>query len=525
MITLSLQIFDDWGGNLVGDVTARAVDVVADTDAGGYLTLSFSVPMLFDEAMLYYERPGLFVVKLKAGPETIWEGRVEDIGYDGLQLHVLAFGAWRALSDVPYNAFWSSTDMSQFVVVDDNEIADALPGRFEFDVEGHLYIAPKHLDGFKDDVVAYLSWSGMDKSRNDLVTVSFDYELAAASPWKGKLYSTDLDAGSLTEEWSLTGSGSLATGSQSITLAANAERILFGLVYDNAGLAEYTGETGDTYLRITNLRIKGTSASTVTPRAIIADVIAHVDEVNPGQLSANLALVDDIALDLLDYQSEDRYGVQVLQELAELGDDGSPPQRMEVGVWDGRRVHYRVRGSQARTFYVDAAEMFVNRSIDKLHNGNYSRYKDQYRRVRRTSTLIDDASAARYGITRISEQSLNTTQAAEAEAYRDQVVEYGRHITPDSEVKIPALYTANGSAVAKHNLRAGDTIVIRNIPPTASQDVDMIRRMRVDRTSYQVDTDELSVVLEFPRPRLEDLVREALLQVDEALNRTEELAV
>ena len=68
------------------------------------------------------------------------------------------------------------------------------------------------------------------------------------------------------------------------------------------------------------------------------------------------------------------------------------------------------------------------------------------------------------------------------------------------------MYDAAGGRWPLWMARSGDTITIRNLPPTLSLDVDRIRTFRIAETAYSCDTDVLSVTPELPRPSLEVMV-------------------
>jgi hypothetical protein len=54
--------------------------------------------------------------------------------------------------------------------------------------------------------------------------------------------------------------------------------------------------------------------------------------------------------------------------------------------------------------------------------------------------------------------------------------------------------------------RAGDTLTIQNLPPTATVDIDKIRTFTLHRVPFDVDKNEISPVPEEDLPSLEVLV-------------------
>ena len=173
----------------------------------------------------------------------------------------------------------------------------------------------------------------------------------------------------------LVGNGALQTGTVTQDLATARDRICFTM-YCTAAAAEYTGETGDYNLTITGLRVKTTTASTVTADAIAAALASYVNGINSSQLSAETTLIAAPGLDLTDEVYEDEYPADILTRLVGLGDDQTPPRQWEVGVWENRLLHLRVRGSAGRAWYVDAGSLDVERSLATLSNAAYGVYQD-----------------------------------------------------------------------------------------------------------------------------------------------------
>jgi hypothetical protein len=72
-----------------------------------------------------------------------------------------------------------------------------------------------------------------------------------------------------------------------------------------------------------------------------------------------------------------------------------------------------------------------------------------------------------------------------------------------------AVYDAAGGRWPLWMARSGDTVTIRNLPPTLSAEVDRVRTFRIGRTEYECDSDTLRVEPEESLPRLEMMVARA----------------
>jgi hypothetical protein len=229
---------------------------------------------------------------------------------------------------------------------------------------------------------------------------------------------------------------------------------------------------------------------------IASDLIAATDTVNPTQISSNTALIQSPGLDLTDEVYEDALPADILTRLARLGDNQATPRIWETGVYEGRMLFFRPQGSVARTWYVDAADLEVVRTIDQLDNSFYAVYTDANGRDVRTAVNADTASVARYELTRRAAVRSRTTSATQAQAQRDAALNDQSDPTPRTRLRFTALYDAAGARWPNYYARAGDTFVIRNLPPQLSTAIDRIRVFRVIRTEYQASADAITVTPE-----------------------------
>jgi hypothetical protein len=504
---LQIAIFDAPNGNLIADVSHLARNVMATTNAHGFAALTASVDLALAAAFQLYDRPGLPHVVLSDGAHVVWEGRLEDVAITDPGAQLTALGYWRALSDAPYTAAWSDTSVALWRPVLPTELATRAPERWEMDTNNRLYMAPRkgEVFGTPNYYASNLTYETPVAGERLITTVTFTYAFTASSDWSCALTSYTRAFGSGATEWLLVGNGALQTGTVTQALATARDRICFTM-FCTAAAAEYTGETGDYNLRITGLRVKTTTASTVTADAIAAALAGYVNGINSSQLSAETTLIAAPGLDLTDEVYADKYPADILTRLAGLGDDQTPPRQWEVGVWENRLLHLRVRGSAGRAWMVDAGSLDVERSLATLSNAAYGVYQDANNRTQRTAAATDAGSIARFGLTRRAAVTAATTSGTQAGVQRDAYL--ADHALPPTRanIKIGALYDAAGGRLPLWMARSGDTITIRNLPPTLSLDVDRIRTFRIAETAYSCDTDVLSVTPELPRPSLEVMV-------------------
>lgn len=499
-----LAVYDGPGGSRLANWSGRATGTRFSTDRHGCLTLETSVRMGIQEAFGWYERTTGWVV-LTIGGGAVWEGRIEDVTLLPNGIRVLAFGSWRALSDTRYTALWSTTEYGRWEVVTSEELPTHDPAGYAIDTNHRLYLAPQKGNEYHNERRAGLSIKLPHRARAQFATISFRYELITyPNAWIGALYKWDDESagGGLVSVWS---TNLPTSGNVSYTLTPTTQRLLFEIYFNSPTPTEYPDETGETYLKITDLRVK-TCAGDVTASAIAADVLASVRETNPAQLLPVTGWIEEPGLDLMDASWEDARPAEVLEALTAYGDQ----LPFEAAVEIGRVLAFRPMGSRARTWYVDAATLEAQRTIEALANAAYGLYKDVLGRTRRTEMAADGGSASRYGWTRVDLVESDSTSEAASEAQRDAYLAEAAELTPRVEATFSRLFTPGGARANLWEVRAGDTLLLRNLPPTLSPEVERLRAMAVVRTEYDMDADELQVELEFALPTLEGYLLQAL---------------
>lgn len=503
---LQLAIYDGPAGALIADYSHIARSLRFSTGEHGYRACSFDVPLSLSEAFRLYDRPGLPHVEVNWGAGRVWEGRLEDPSISDLGANLQALGYWRALSDAPYTALWSDTGVAEWRPITVNDQAGNVPERYEIDTNNRLYIAPRKGETFANNAdVGSLTYETPVGGSRQIVAVSFDYQLLAPANWIGRFDTFARDFSGNVAVWTLAATGVLQSGSQSLTFTA-ADRIGFRLYNNTGGPVTLAADSGVTFLRITNLRVKTTTSASVYADEIARDLVATVAALNSSQLSSATGLIQSPALDLRDEVYEDEYPADILTRLARLGDSSTPPRRWETGVYDGRVLHFRPLGDAARAWYVDAASLRLERSLDQLRNSAYAVYQDSSGTTQRGSVSTDAASVSRYGVTRREAVHAQTTSLTQANVQRDAALQDKKDPKPRAAITFGELYDAAGSRYPLFLARAGDTITMRNLPPTLSVEVDRIRTFRISETEYSADTDTLQVTPESPLPSLEVLL-------------------
>lgn len=256
-----------------------------------------------------------------------------------------------------------------------------------------------------------------------------------------------------------------------------------------------------------------TPSTPTTADVIAKDMLAEVVLLNPDQLSDVEARIEDPGVNVYDEIYEDADMRTVLTRLATLGDSQTPPRQWEVGVWERDMLHFRPRGTDARIWYVDTADLTVERSLSQVWNSVYSRYNSG---GSTTATATDAQSVTRYGVTRRRVVTSRTADATQAARERDAALADSATPIPRASVPVTHIFTATGVPAPLWMVRSGDTIVLRNLPPEAGDLIDRIRTFRIAETRYRCDDNTLEVTPEAPLPSLDVLVSRAL-EVPESL--------
>lgn len=476
------------------------------TNQHGYADLRATIPMSLKEQFRFYDRAGtpqIAVTDTDGG--KVWSGRVEDVQLGENLLTLGAYGYWRAFSDTQYTALWSDTRVSEWAVVPDTVTSPAAfkTQQFQYDIDNRLYITLPKNTAYGAGDLAGLTYAAPGGGGRTIVALSFDYVIVLpTASWSAYAGAANDNYSSYSAVWTLSGTGATQTGSVNVTFTGKA-RILIGI---QAAANTIGNETGVLYIRITNVRVKTTTAASVTADLIAKDLVATVAASNPYQLSTSTALIQSPGLDLRNELFEDATPADILNDLIRLGGNTTPPTTWECGVYDDQALFYRPTGSAGRTWTVDIDDLQLNRSISTMTNQTYARYQDANGRTLRTSVAFSSPSITRYLLTRQQPIDAQTTDATTALLIRSNAVDDNDDPKPRASIPIRTVYTTNGKRVPKWTPRAGDTIRIRNLPPNVSSDIDRIRVMRLSRTNYDAMREELTVEPEEALPLVDVLL-------------------
>lgn len=252
------------GGTILLDATPFVTACTMSRNEHGPQELQATVRRSLYDAFRLYDAPGTLDISLNDGAMILWSGRLEEPGLsagnaDAIDLH--AYGYWRALSDIPYTAFWSSTNIAAWRPVVQSEFFNAVPERFHFGTQTRLSISPEKGSTQSNAVAGRMGFELPSGSSRDSIGVQYSYELLAPVAWQAGFERFDGSWGFLSAPWTLNATGVVQTGAVHMTFTAT-QKLGFYL-YLNAAAAVFGGETDSAYLRITNLRVVSSTTNRV----------------------------------------------------------------------------------------------------------------------------------------------------------------------------------------------------------------------------------------------------------------------
>lgn len=567
-------LFADYSGSLEKPTFAR--NEHGDAEASGF------VPMGAQEAFQLYDLKGLLhVVFADQSSDAIYEGRLEDVQITGDGVTLRAFGYARALSDAPYTALWSMTDVTKFRPLTTEEVSSRAPESYTFDTNGRVQIAlNKNATWATNTSIGSMVYQMPDKGSRQIVGISFDLVVALPLNWRFQIITWQSGYLSGTSAYIYTGTTAIESLNRFITVSG-CDYVEFAVYNATGSPYPNTDETSRWKATITNIRLvtATTNAVNTTSTALVSigsnvsvpvvttanmyvgqrlhlgipaslgiaatvktipdathftadlvsgmasggnvqafviyadeiakDMLSSISTLNPTQLSSATGFVQSPALDLLNESFQDQYPADILDYLITRGDTQVPPRQWEWGVTTGRRLYFRPQGAAARVWYVDINDIDIRRTIDELFNSLYATYQDASGRTLRSAISTDAASVARYGITRRKAFGVQTPSLTQALVQRDAELADTKDPKPRSGITVRQISAANGGDWPLSQVRPGDTVVMRNLPPTLSTAIDRIRTFRITRTELDLDANDLTVEPESPLPTLATLLARA----------------
>lgn len=513
---LSLTLHRDGpGGPVLAHLGPHATACRWLENEHGDRDLSVTVRARVASAFRLYAAPGALWLVASDGGRASWVGLLDEPGLwveeDASGVTMRALGRWAALDDLVYTALWSDTRVSEWLPVLTTDINNRNPDQFAIDTQNRLFIGLKKGAAYPPGGVGGIGglyYNAPSGGARTIVALSFDYNILLPANWHVliNIYSSSGYGfgGGTTAYGPIVSAGALLTGSASITFAGSYQVEFY--IYNNSGATyTFTAEDGANYARLTNVRVKTTSAASVTADLIAADIAARALALNPGVLASATPNAASPGLDLTDVAYEDAAPTKILEALALKGNGVGTVYA--AGVDRDGLLTFQPRGTGGRTWYVDVDEVELAAARGDLANSVYAVYQEAGGRTLRTAASTNAASVTRYGRTRQQAVKADTTSATAAAGIRDVALVDRATVPGAAGITIRRCALAGGGPADPRHIRPGDTLVVRNVPLYGSgADVDQVRAFRVGERGYDPIARKVTVTPETRLPRLDVLL-------------------
>lgn len=510
-MSLHIGLYETYSGPLVFDVSAEVSGLEFSTNEHGFEACRIVTGQGAPFALAVYDDPRvLHCVITDSAMGRVWEGRVEDVRLTDSGLEITALGYWQAYFDLPYNVLWSHTDLGDWHHDKPEHYASQMGNnadQFSTSKEGRLYATLQKNTSVPSS--GGMLW-GLDAPHNtDVAIGGLSLTWSATLPTNWVLIARYISAAgaNLGQVNIHVGTGANASGTQNYTPAAGCVRVLFLIVYVGAGQSPvYAENTGTWFVSLTDVRPRAITTSVIYAERIIEHIVGWVDAANPAQVNPSLALVEAQSIDLKEAVYEDALPGDILIGLASLGMTAARLP-VEVGVYEGRILFFRPRGSAGQVWYIQAAEAELERSLSQMYNQAYGVYDNPTtNRVLRTAVASDLSSIRARGLTRRQAVKVDTADSAFAVAAAATSLTDTANPRPRANVRVTSVYDAAGVQWPLFMIRSGDTIVVRSISPALNAAADRVRSFIVNRTNYNAIDDSIEITPESPLPSLDRLL-------------------
>lgn len=194
----------------------------------------------------------------RRGFGALWAGEIREITQDVDEITVGCLGRYVHLTDANYGGsgkIWCESRYGRWKVMTNSKDAMYWPEKYQQDNAGRLFMAPRKNENFvvSDDRAGWYYYAAVD----GIYRISFDIEALLQDDWQLILASLagtpDAVGGVIANELIINDPGQQSTFD--IILQGTSGFLLFFMQYTPVAPADYTGETGDVRVVVTNLRL------------------------------------------------------------------------------------------------------------------------------------------------------------------------------------------------------------------------------------------------------------------------------
>lgn len=512
---LQIALSATLGGPVVADWSADCTDATLVWDEHGPHSLDVTLAERFADAATVLATAPPLHVRVSDGARTIWAGRLETPGPHADGLHATVLGYRRALQDLGHAALYSDVGPASWRLATEADVdSTRVPKAFESDNNNRLYLAPQKNAPLGGGRCASWVYEMPHRAHTFLQQVRMTVKTRLDSGWKARL--TVYDYTPATERgvngqvvWEKPGAGAAGAPTEAVDTVVRTfgPRAWVSLDVVRTAAGDYVGDTHDVYVLATDLRVMTTTAAEVGARTIVLDLLGQIRAVNDGYLSADTTLVQRGGFrDVLDAAFADKTALDIFDAVAADGDAQAVP--LTWGVDEGGRIVLRqTTPARARQWYVDVADDYaVEQPLDAVTTTAYTTYRDALGRTRRTDDATDARARRRTGLTRRRSFSATTSSKTVAEQQRDvQLQDSIAHATR-AGVHSMWVYDEAGTQIPAVEVRPGDTVTIRNLPPHVVPALADARSWTVGEVRYDLVRGVATLSPRDSEPRLEHML-------------------
>lgn len=459
-MSASITLFTKKGGSPVTELSAYVTAASMRLDRKGPSQLSVTARVGLWRALPLFASFRSWYVEVSVFGYPIWGGRVEDIDFEVESLRIVAFGQWLTLFDRQISEAYvdDSTDLWFFANSDFYSVAE--PSRFVSDNNNRIYTALVNGDTYDTSNRGAWFYFPPDQADNQLSYLSFDYDVNLPSGYRMTVYRVARISFTATILLNVAGTGSSVTGSYGASHTAD-DGIMVLLVKDVS--ATYTGNTGDSYIKMTNIVVAKDAAS-VNPDDIAADLVGLAKNLNDDQITMEpLIKVNDSGV------SGTNVGRAVYQDTsagAALLDLEKYGVFVEFNRFGLPIVHAGAPDDEP-VYYITIDPSTLRRSMTSIANSVRASYTGAPQQ-KRTSYTTDDDAVDQYGFTRQVVEVLATASQTKAQAVRDYRLEQRATDEIQGDLNILSIRDASGARVPIWAVKPGARAVVSNLPPLGS---------------------------------------------------------
>lgn len=504
----SLHICSSDGGPQILQLDRRVAALKFAYNTHGCADLQATLVLNIQEQFILYNAPTLPHVIVAYGGLPVWVGRLETARAKNTAMDITAVGYWAALSDVTYTALWIDDDMTNWFIPDSRQLSGSVPDRFEDGIKNGLFSSVPRLNetyGNSPVIANYFGYVVPSQSDRLIYQVEFSWNINLAASWEVGLISytaPDPVTGSWTfgaAEWTNTGT---STGASTEVFATPTNACAFYHYRATNPNAVYASLTTTNYAQWSSVRI-ATAPTNIVAQTIASALASYVSGINATQLRATAKTTAvPIANVRFREQYEDMYPSDILDMLC-------LQESYQAWVTLNRVLVFEPRGTNAATWRIAAKDIEVERATSRVFNRTYALFTETSGRTRRSVNLNNITSQTRNGVIRSRSVDYDGTDSTSAAAFNAAALADSQNPSPRSTFGVRRLLSDQGQLVPLHLPKAGDTMVVQNLPPGITNTVNQVGTFRVGRVAVELSRGSRPIVTiepDEPIPTLESML-------------------